>query len=150
MESVIEFEFVCLVKFSGNLFIADTNNNIIRYLDLNKEEPELQTLELKGVQPPTPKSRSPKRLRRRSSPDSQTIVVDGGLSNEGNIYLKISLPEEYHFSKVGGYILGRITLPTFTLLIVACFLFDPNVLFYNPICRKHAVNSVLMWNLKMQ
>lgn len=58
MESVIEFEFVCLVKFSGNLFIADTNNNIIRYLDLNKEEPELQTLELKGVQPPTPKSRS--------------------------------------------------------------------------------------------
>ncbi|KAH9689718.1 protein SUPPRESSOR OF QUENCHING 1 [Citrus sinensis] len=84
---------------NGNLFIADTNNNIIRYLDLNKEEPELQTLELKGVQPPTPKSRSPKRLRRRSSPDSQTIVVDGGLSNEGNIYLKISLPEEYHFSK---------------------------------------------------
>ncbi|KAH9755570.1 protein SUPPRESSOR OF QUENCHING 1 [Citrus sinensis] len=84
---------------NGNLFIADTNNNIIRYLDLNKEEPELQTLELKGVQPPTPKSRSPKRLRRRSSPDAQTIVVDGGLSNEGNIYLKISLPEEYHFSK---------------------------------------------------
>lgn len=84
---------------NGNLFIADTNNSIIRYLDLNKEEPELQTLELKGVRPPTPKSRSPKRLRRRSSPDAQTIVVDGGLSNEGNIYLKISLPEEYHFSK---------------------------------------------------
>ncbi|KAJ4719324.1 NHL repeat-containing protein 2-like [Melia azedarach] len=84
---------------NGNLFIADTNNNIIRYLDLNKEEAKLLTLELKGVLPPKPKSRSPKRLRKRSSADTQMVVIDGVFSNEGNLYLKISLPEECHFSK---------------------------------------------------
>ncbi|KAG6646760.1 hypothetical protein CIPAW_07G030400 [Carya illinoinensis] len=84
---------------NGRLFIADTNNSVIRYLDLNKEEAELLTLELKGVQPPVPKNRSLKRLRRRSSADTQTITIDGGSSNEGNLSLKILLPEEYHFSK---------------------------------------------------
>uniref|UniRef100_A0A2N9EPZ1 Thioredoxin domain-containing protein n=1 Tax=Fagus sylvatica TaxID=28930 RepID=A0A2N9EPZ1_FAGSY len=84
---------------NGRLFIADTNNSVIRYLDLNKEEAELLTLELKGVQPPGSKSRSLRRLRRRSSADTLTVTVDGGSSNEGNLSLKISLPEEYHFSK---------------------------------------------------
>ncbi|KAH7835073.1 hypothetical protein Vadar_022621 [Vaccinium darrowii] len=84
---------------NGRLFIADTNNSVIRYLDLNKEEPELITLELKGVQPPTPKSRSLKRLRRRSFADADIVKVDGSSSNEGNLYLKISVPEGYHFSK---------------------------------------------------
>ncbi|XP_015570646.1 protein SUPPRESSOR OF QUENCHING 1, chloroplastic isoform X1 [Ricinus communis] len=84
---------------NGRLIIADTNNSIIRYLDLNKEEAELRTLELKGVQPTAPKSKSLKRLRRRSSADVQTIKIDGGSSKEGDLCLKISLPEEYHFSK---------------------------------------------------
>ncbi|KAG5525459.1 hypothetical protein RHGRI_031948 [Rhododendron griersonianum] len=84
---------------NGRLFIADTNNSVIRYLDLNKEKPELLTLELKGVQPPIPKSRSLKRLRQRSSADTDTVKVDGSSSNEGNLYLKISVPEGYHFSK---------------------------------------------------
>ena len=85
---------------AGRLFISDTNNNVIRYLDLNnQEQPQLLTLELKGVQPPNPKPKSFKRLRKRSS-DTQTIVVDGGSFREGNLSLKISLPEEYHFSKV--------------------------------------------------
>ncbi|KAJ0037396.1 hypothetical protein Pint_22650 [Pistacia integerrima] len=81
------------------LLIANANNSVIRYLDLNKKEPELLTLELKGVQPSAPKSKLPKGLRRRSFADTQTIVVDGGVSNEGNISIKISLPEEYPFSK---------------------------------------------------
>ncbi|XP_028061681.1 protein SUPPRESSOR OF QUENCHING 1, chloroplastic [Camellia sinensis] len=84
---------------NGRLLIADTNNSLIRYLDLNKEEAELLTLELKGVQPPTPKSQSLRRLRRRSSADTDTVTVDGGSSNEGNLYVKISIPEGYHFSK---------------------------------------------------
>ncbi|KAG8648320.1 hypothetical protein MANES_09G177500v8 [Manihot esculenta] len=84
---------------NGRLIIADTNNSVIRYIDLNKEEAELLTLELKGVQPPAPKSRSFKRLRRRTSADTQTIKIDGGSSSEGDLCLKISLPEEYHFSK---------------------------------------------------
>ncbi|KAI3781172.1 hypothetical protein L2E82_11176 [Cichorium intybus] len=84
---------------TGRLFIADTNNSLIRYLDLNKKDAQLVTLELKGVQPPAPKSRSPRRLRKRNSADTQTIVVDGGSSNEGDLNLQISVPEGYHFSK---------------------------------------------------
>ncbi|XP_015874923.3 protein SUPPRESSOR OF QUENCHING 1, chloroplastic [Ziziphus jujuba] len=84
---------------NGRLFIADTNNSVIRYLDLNKKEAELLTLELKGVQPPVQKSRSMKRLRKRLSSDTQTITVEGSSSSEGNLSIKISLPEEYHFSK---------------------------------------------------
>ncbi|KAJ9186012.1 hypothetical protein P3X46_005570 [Hevea brasiliensis] len=83
----------------GRLIIADTNNSVIRYIDLNKEEAQLLTLELKGVQPPAPKSRSLKRLRRRPSADTQTIKIDSSSSREGDLRLKISLPEEYHFSK---------------------------------------------------
>ncbi|XP_010259233.1 PREDICTED: NHL repeat-containing protein 2 isoform X1 [Nelumbo nucifera] len=84
---------------NGRLLIADTNNSIIRYLDLNKADLELFTLELKGVQPPSPKSKSLKRLRRRLTADVRTITVDGGSSMEGNLYLKISVPGGYHFSK---------------------------------------------------
>ncbi|KAF7817977.1 protein SUPPRESSOR OF QUENCHING 1, chloroplastic isoform X1 [Senna tora] len=84
---------------NGRLFIADTNNSLIRYLDLNNEGFELSTLELKGFQPPTPKSRSLKRLRRRSAADTVTITTDGVLSNEGNLSINISIPNEYHFSK---------------------------------------------------
>ncbi|MCL7028124.1 hypothetical protein MKW94_020339 [Papaver nudicaule] len=84
---------------NGRLLIADTNNSEIRYIDLNEQDPKLLTLELKGVQPPTEKPRSLKRLRRRSSADTKSIMVDGGSSAEGNLYLKLSVPEGYHFSK---------------------------------------------------
>lgn len=92
-------ESVCCY-FTGRLFIADTNNSVIRYLDLNKEEAELLTLELNGVQPPVKKSRSMKRLKKRLSSDTLTITVEAGSSSEGNLSIKISLPGEYHFSKV--------------------------------------------------
>ncbi|KAK4424523.1 protein SUPPRESSOR OF QUENCHING 1, chloroplastic [Sesamum alatum] len=84
---------------NGRLFIADTNNSIIRVLDLNNEEPRLLTLELKGVQSPAPKSKSLRRLRRRSAADTETIVIDGGSSNEGKLFLNISVPEGYQLSK---------------------------------------------------
>ncbi|KAL3638204.1 Protein SUPPRESSOR OF QUENCHING 1, chloroplastic [Castilleja foliolosa] len=84
---------------NGRLFIADTNNSIIRYLDLNKKEAVLVTLELKGVQSPAPKSKSLRRLRRRSPADTETRAVDGGSSTEGKLYLNISVPQGYHLSK---------------------------------------------------
>ncbi|CAL0308538.1 unnamed protein product [Lupinus luteus] len=84
---------------NGRLFIADTNNSLIRYLDLNNDEYALSTLELKGFQPPKPKLRSFKRLRRRTSADTETINIDAISSNEGNLSIEISLPNEYHFSK---------------------------------------------------
>ncbi|XP_052206057.1 protein SUPPRESSOR OF QUENCHING 1, chloroplastic isoform X2 [Diospyros lotus] len=83
---------------NGRLFIADTNNSLIRYLDLDKEEAKLLTLELKGVTPPTRKSKSLKRLRRRAA-DTEIVTIDGGSSSEGNLFLKVSVPEGYHFSK---------------------------------------------------
>ncbi|XP_041999444.1 protein SUPPRESSOR OF QUENCHING 1, chloroplastic isoform X1 [Salvia splendens] len=84
---------------NGRLLIADTNNSLIRYLDLNKKVPALLTLELKGVQPPTPKSKSPRRLRRRATSDTETVVIDGGSINEGRLRLEIRILEGYHFSK---------------------------------------------------
>ncbi|XP_076913593.1 protein SUPPRESSOR OF QUENCHING 1, chloroplastic-like [Bidens hawaiensis] len=84
---------------TGRLFIADTNNSLIRYLDLKQKDTQLVTFELKGVQPPAPKSRSPRRLRKRTSADTEKVVIDGGSSNEANLKLTISVPEGYHFSK---------------------------------------------------
>ncbi|KAL8155577.1 hypothetical protein AgCh_000823 [Apium graveolens] len=84
---------------NGRLYIADTNNSLIRYLDLNKQEAKISTLELKGVQPPRIVSRSLKRLRRRSGVSTETVKVDGVSSSEGILSLKISVPEGYHFSK---------------------------------------------------
>ncbi|GAA0168305.1 hypothetical protein LIER_23053 [Lithospermum erythrorhizon] len=83
----------------GKLYIADTNNSLIRCLDLNKEQPELYTLELKGVQPPAPKSRYLRRLRRRTAAGTAVISVPGVSSEEGILSLNISVPEGYHFSK---------------------------------------------------
>lgn len=85
---------------AGRLYIADTNNSVIRYLDLNKEGSELLTLELKGVKPPMPKPKTLRRLRSRVSADTLTVKVDGISSKEGNLRLQISLPQGYHFSKV--------------------------------------------------
>lgn len=69
-------------------------------MDLNQGESVLYTLELKGVQPPAPRAKTMKRLRKRLSPDTQIVMVNGGPSTEGNMYLRISVPEGYHFSKV--------------------------------------------------
>ncbi|CAK9158048.1 unnamed protein product [Ilex paraguariensis] len=66
---------------------------------MNKKEAELLTLELKGVQPPSRKSRSLKRLRRRAAADTEMVKVNGGSSEEGNLSIKILVPEGYHFSK---------------------------------------------------
>ncbi|XP_008808703.1 protein SUPPRESSOR OF QUENCHING 1, chloroplastic isoform X1 [Phoenix dactylifera] len=84
---------------NGRLLIADTNNNMIRYIDLNEKDLILHTLELRGVQPPFSKPKSLKRLRRRLSADTQIIKTDGGSSMEGYLNLAVSVPEGYHFSK---------------------------------------------------
>ncbi|XP_019101547.1 PREDICTED: uncharacterized protein LOC109133109 [Camelina sativa] len=56
-------------------------------------------MELKGVQPPMPKTKSLKRLRKRASADTKIVKVDSVTSREGDLNLKISLPDGYHFSK---------------------------------------------------
>ncbi|CAA0827271.1 haloacid dehalogenase-like hydrolase family protein [Striga hermonthica] len=85
---------------NGRLLIADTNNSILRVLDLNEKEPVLVTLDLKGVQPPTSKSKSLRRLRRRTSAGTQTISIDGGLSSEGRllfVWTPVSSDSDFSF-----------------------------------------------------
>ncbi|KAL4202194.1 hypothetical protein AMTRI_Chr02g219880 [Amborella trichopoda] len=83
----------------GRLFVADTNNNAIRCIDLKDNGATISTLELKGVQSPSPKSNALKRLRRRQSTNAQIITVERISSMEGNLSLKILVPEDFHFSK---------------------------------------------------
>lgn len=83
----------------GKLFVADTNNNVIRIIDLKaKEGPMVRTLELKGVQAPA-MAKTPKRLRRRPSIDAQIIGIKPTSATRGDLHLEISLPSEYHFTK---------------------------------------------------
>ncbi|KAJ1297421.1 hypothetical protein BS78_01G374800 [Paspalum vaginatum] len=83
----------------GRLLVADTNNNTIRYITLSEKGSEVKTLDLIGVQPPSPKPKALKRLRRRLSVDTDVINVNGGSSMEGLLSLAITVPDGYHFSK---------------------------------------------------
>lgn len=91
-----------VVRVAGKLYVADTNNSLIRVLDVKAEGgPKLSTLELKGVQPPTPAAPSgPRRLRQRLSADTQVIRIDPVTALSGDLQLQISLASGYHFSKV--------------------------------------------------
>ena len=60
----------------------------------------MKTLDLIGVQPPSPKPKTLKCLRRRVSVDTDVINVDGGSSMERFLSLAITVPDGYHFSKV--------------------------------------------------
>uniref|UniRef100_A0A0D9VTA1 Thioredoxin domain-containing protein n=1 Tax=Leersia perrieri TaxID=77586 RepID=A0A0D9VTA1_9ORYZ len=83
----------------GRFLVADTNNSTIRYIVLNEKGAEVRTLDLIGVQPPSPKPKTLRRLRRRLSADTDVIKIDGGSSREGYLSLAISVPDGYHFSK---------------------------------------------------
>lgn len=71
-----------------------------RSIVLNERGAEVRTLDLTGVQPPSPKPKALRRLRRRLSADTNVINIDGGSSMEGYLSLAISVPDGYHFSKV--------------------------------------------------
>ena len=133
-------------SFSGRLFIADTNNSLIRYLDLNNDDFELRTLELKGFQPPKSK-RSFKRLRRRPSADTVTVTIDAISSNEGNLSIEISLPNEYHFSKVLIILLSFRHCNSILCIHPRLYMSLTTALKFH--CRKHAVDLVLIPNLQM-
>lgn len=84
----------------GKLYIADTNNSVIRVLDMKEDDgPVLSTLELKGVAPPQMKVEKPRRLRRRTSSDTETIKIEPIKAVSGNFEVQISLPAGFHFTK---------------------------------------------------
>lgn len=87
---------------AGKLYVADTNNSLVRVLDLQAQGgPKLATLELKGVLPPTPAAPAgPRRLRQRLSSDTQVIRIDPVDALNGDLQLQIFLASGYHFSKV--------------------------------------------------
>lgn len=117
--------------FVGRLYIADTNNSVIRYLDLNKEGTKLLTLELKGVKPPVATPKTLKRLRSRTSADTLSIKIDGVSTNQGKLTLAISVPEGYHFSKV----------IVFWWTWFSHFHFSKDMFPFS--CRRHEVDSLL-------
>ena len=86
---------------------------MIRYITLSEKGAEVKTLDLIGVQPPSPKPKTLKCLRRRVSVDTDVINVDGGSSMEGFLSLAITVPDGYHFSKV--------TNIQRTLFFLSCF-----------------------------
>lgn len=107
MFDIVEYAGVNSV---GKLYVADTNNSVIRVLDLRAQGgPKLETLELKGVHPPTPATPSgPRRLRQRLSSDTQVIRIDPVSALNGDLQLQISLASGYHFSKVSHLLLSRL------------------------------------------
>eukprot|EP00850_Spirogloea_muscicola_P023380 SM000352S13428 [mRNA] locus=s352:43307:48636:- [translate_table: standard] len=90
----------------GTIFVADTNNSIIRVLDPTRGN-EISTLNLASVPVPqaeatTPASKGgPRRLRgRRAAVD--TVVVQGQplpVGQDGQLHITVSIPEGYHFTK---------------------------------------------------
>lgn len=134
---------------TGRLIVADTNNNTIRYITLSDKGAEVKTLELIGVQPPSPKPKALKRLRRRLSADTDVIDVDGGSSKEGLLSIAVTVPDGYHFSKV--IITRRYCFFLILLCKFASFMIVRDGTTFNNgcinifslRCRKLAVN--LMW-----
>lgn len=86
---------------AGKIYVADTNNSLIRVLNVGANPPTIETLELKGVPPPPPAPASaPRRLRRRLTSDVEIVNVDPVSSMNGDLELQISLPKEFHFTAV--------------------------------------------------
>ncbi|CAM6081683.1 unnamed protein product [Calypogeia fissa] len=85
---------------NGTLYVADTNNNLIRVLDMSGNgTPTLKTLELTGVPlPPPSPATAPRRLRRRLSSDTEVVKVASISSASGDLQLEIKLPSEFHFT----------------------------------------------------
>ncbi|BBN12735.1 phosphoglycolate phosphatase [Marchantia polymorpha subsp. ruderalis] len=84
---------------NGKIYVADTNNSLIRVLNVGANPPTIETLELKGVPPPPPAPASaPRRLRRRLTSDVEIVNVDPVSSMNGDLELQISLPKEFHFT----------------------------------------------------
>ncbi|KAJ7554968.1 hypothetical protein O6H91_05G017800 [Diphasiastrum complanatum] len=84
----------------GTLYVADTNNSIIRVLSLAEGgRAKVRTLELKGVQPPHQNSVAfPRRLKRRPTPDTEIVRLDPVAASKGKLQLSISLPPGFHFT----------------------------------------------------
>lgn len=81
------------------LYVADTNNHVIRVIDLNSLE--TQTLNLSGVTPPL-KPIAPRSIRLAELPGTPTIISDPLSLTEGEqgiLTINLKLPAENHLTE---------------------------------------------------
>ena len=96
----------------GTVFVADTNNSVIRILDLSQSPAAVSTLTLTDVPSPAPPSYSSsstssepakrKSLRRRQAPEAEVVTVAAVGGSAGTLQLRIAIPDGYHFTEVRG------------------------------------------------
>ena len=79
---------------AGKLFVADTNNHLIRVIDL-KDGNRVSTLAIEGLAPPTPpaprEASPPKDAKRIELTSREVQAVDGSIK----LAVKLTLPEGY-------------------------------------------------------
>eukprot|EP00475_Leptophrys_vorax_P025026 TRINITY_DN34865_c0_g1_i1.p1 TRINITY_DN34865_c0_g1~~TRINITY_DN34865_c0_g1_i1.p1 ORF type:complete len:408 (-),score=12.85 TRINITY_DN34865_c0_g1_i1:210-1307(-) len=87
---------------NGTILVADTNNSLVRVLDLSSSPPLVSTLDLSSVPPPLAAS-SPsgpkRRLRRRQRADEEVVETRGLEGGVGEVNLRLSIPSDYHFTQ---------------------------------------------------
>lgn len=81
------------------LLIADTNNFLIRKLDLASNT--MSTLDLSSI--PRPNMEKPQEEEKASDlkipPGATLVTMNIGTSTEGTVDLQVNLPEEFHYTK---------------------------------------------------
>lgn len=90
-----------LFSFSGSIFVADTNNSVIRLF--YPETRTVATLDLSTVPPPPPElpAGTPRRLRKRQPVEAEVVEVPTALTSaEGTFTIQVKIPEGYHFTTV--------------------------------------------------
>lgn len=84
---------------NGQIYIADTNNSVIRILDTRADN-LLSTLDLSSVPLPSPSTPSSRRrLRKRQPVDAEVVELDPISAQSGKLELLINIPEGYHYTK---------------------------------------------------
>jgi len=84
------------------LLVADTNNFLIRKVDLRGGT--ISTLDLSGVPRPNPdEAKAPAAEEEKAAdlkipPGATLVSLDVGAATEGTVSLQIDLPEEYHYT----------------------------------------------------
>ncbi len=79
---------------AGKLYVADTNNHVIRVIDLDNEN-RVSTLELMGLEPPAPLAPAPlepgKDAKKIEAPETEVKPQDGAI----RLSVELQLPEGY-------------------------------------------------------
>eukprot|EP00271_Cylindrocystis_brebissonii_P018072 TRINITY_DN496_c0_g2_i1.p1 TRINITY_DN496_c0_g2~~TRINITY_DN496_c0_g2_i1.p1 ORF type:complete len:1137 (+),score=278.85 TRINITY_DN496_c0_g2_i1:69-3479(+) len=86
---------------NGQIFVADTNNSLIRVLDTSTGTAQLSTLDLSSIPPPPPplSTSGRRRLRRRAPVEAEVVETAALTGANGELRIHVSIPGGYHFTK---------------------------------------------------